>query len=285
MCKRVADGSLCISKNDAQPSGIVPIGVHKNLQDKAGEITDDGVDLHLNDSELNLLFQDAEFQCLLQGSDAGLDGFLNSEEEHSLIGFTVGHNSGEELSPLETSLAADSDSIHKLRTSDEETDRGAAREGDSKQARNSPEISKQASIKDLKSLANHLQTNVVAFSTMEKQNILSLLRRGISMGLQPRVSNDSSSFEAQVPLELTKRRRKKRGPYKLMRKDSWTNCSQHGGSASCSTVQNASQNRRRPPTIFEERNLTVNDIELCRESMGEAKVRETPVAQDVIVCR
>jgi len=127
-----------------------------------------------------------------------------------------------------------------------------------------------AKITDPKRLASHLRQNYTAFATLDEQCIIQLLKQGAKAGLQPKVSQGVKQ-QAQHSHVLPNRRGKKRGAYKMRKKDSWT-LTQNGG-ASQSALQNATQNKRSPPSIFKKRYLYVNEIELNRESMGEAEVR------------
>ena len=130
-----------------------------------------------------------------------------------------------------------------------------------------------ANCTDVRMMARHLQKTYVAFASLDERSIVKLLQKGAKDGVQPKLSNDNQG--AQVPMKkLSKRPGKKRGPYKLTRKDSWTSCSERGGSGSGSALPNASQNRRNPLTCFKERSLAVNDIDLHQESMGVAEVRQ-----------
>jgi len=197
-----------------------------------------------------------EIQRLLQEIEKGEDQVLGGIIDFDRGGSIAGDPASEDISELS----------------------GESRVEDEKKVGESASRAEQsrlpfANCTDVIMMARHLQKTYVAFSSLDERSIVKLLQKGAKDGVQPKLSNDNQG--AQVPLKkLSKRRGRKRGPYKLSRKDSWTSCSERGGSGSGSALSNASQNLRNPLLCFKERSLTVNDIELHQESMGVAEVRQ-----------
>ena len=126
-----------------------------------------------------------------------------------------------------------------------------------------------ANCKDPFKLASHLQRTFTIFSNLDEHSIIQFLQTGAKAGLQPKIS-PCDNQDVEFPTETTKRKGKKRGPYKMATKDSWTSTTESGDS--CTAVPNASHNKRRPPTPFEQRFLFVKEIDINEASLGIAEV-------------
>ena len=126
-----------------------------------------------------------------------------------------------------------------------------------------------ASCDDPGRLASFLQARFTAFANLDKQSIIELLEKGAKTGLQPKISY-CNIHEIQIPPDLTKRNGKKRGPYKMTKKDSWTSTRESGESGSA--VLNALHSKRSPPANFKQRFLNIHHVDMNECSMGVAEV-------------
>lgn len=119
------------------------------------------------------------------------------------------------------------------------------------------------------SLASFLQARLKAFANLDKKSIIELLEKGVKMGLKPKISC-CDNHETQFSSDVAKRNGKKRSPYKMAKKESWTSTRKSGESGSA--VLNVLHNKRTPSTDSTQRYLYINDVDLNEDSMGVAEV-------------
>lgn len=211
---------------------------------------------------VELIFQDPEMQRLIQDFDlfhASRKGEGYLEDQATVDGDTLCFDEGEAVTG-EGVVVATADSLQEFRQNEANTSHELEQ--------SQPPL---ANCTDFRKVARYLQKTYVTFSSLGEDSIVQLLQKGAKSGIQPKLFN--SKQRTPVPMVVSRRTGRKRGPYKMTKKDSWTNCTKRGRTGSGSALHNVSQKKRSPLSPFKERILTVNDIDLHQESMGEGEVR------------